>query len=323
MKTAILLATYNSKEYIGEMTASLLNQSDGDFVCYVHDDGSADGTVDIVKELASSHPDRFVILEDGRSHLGAKGNFMHLLRSVEADVYFFADADDVWMKDKVKRSKDALFELMDSCGNDVPCAVFCDMKVTDEKLGVTHESFIRSIDRDPSYHSYQEIIMDNPAAGCSMCFNRACRDMAVFAAVPEGEKLYKKTEELVEMHDAWVLFTASLLGRVEAIDEPLVYYRQHGDNEMGARQESVSQKAGRNVGGAIAGDLASKKKAYYDNAKNLARAGLLLQGIDEDKRRVLKGFVGLDKISKPARIFFLKNNGFRRKKRSLWIWLWA
>ncbi len=319
MKTAILLATYNSKEYIGEMIASLLNQTCTDFVCYIHDDGSTDGTREVLEEYAAMHPDMFFILKDDASHLGAKGNFLHLLKNVEADTYLFADADDVWMKDKVKKSLDALERL----GNVGPCAIFTDMKVTDEKLNVTHGSFIRALDRDPSYHHYQEIIMDNPAAGCTMCFNRSCRDAAVFAADNDAGEKYAKAASLVEMHDVWVLFTAALLGKVDVIDEPLLYYRQHGTNEMGAKAESMAKKAGRNVSGAVAGNLVAKKKAYYDNAKNLARAGLLLSDLPEDKRRILTEFASLSDKNKLSRISFLKNNGFKRKKRSLWIWLWA
>ncbi|MCR5097801.1 MAG: glycosyltransferase family 2 protein [Lachnospiraceae bacterium] len=319
MKTAILLATYNSEKYIGEMISSLLNQTFTDFVCYIHDDGSGDGTLKVLEGYAASHPDKFYILRDETSHLGAKGNFLHLLKSVEADTYFFADADDVWMKDKMEKSLDALGRL----GDAGPCAVFSDMKVTDENLNVTHGSFIRALDRDPSYHSFQEIIMDNPAAGCTLCFNRACRDAAIFATDEKADEKFAQASSLVEMHDVWVLLTAALLGRVDVMDEPLVYYRQHGDNEMGAKTESVAKKAGRNMSGAVAGDLASKKKDYYDNAKNLARAGLLLSDLSEDKRRILEGFASLSGKNKLYRISFLKNNGFRRKKRSLWIWLWA
>ncbi len=323
MKTAILLATYNSKEYIGEMLASLSNQTYTDFVCYVHDDGSTDGTLEVAEEYAALHPERFCILRDEASHLGAKGNFFHLLASVEADYYFFADQDDVWMKEKIKRLLDAIRKLETTSAAPGPCAVFCDMKVTDEKLNVIHESFIRSLDRDGAYHSYQEIIMDNPAAGCSMCFNRACRDAVVFASSMDGKERLKKAVRLVEMHDAWVLFAASLLGNIDVIDEPLVYYRQHGNNEMGAQKESLTAKAERNIEGLLSGDLAAKKKAYYDNAKNLARAGLLLNDLPEEKKKVLEGFIGLSDMNRAARISFLKSNGFRRKKRSLWIWLWA
>ncbi len=326
MKTAVLMATYNSEKYLAQMLASLLNQSFSDFTCYIHDDGSLDGTLDIIRDYSTSHPNKFVHISDECDHLGAKGNFFHLLKKVEADVYFFADADDVWLKGKMEKSMEALEKLSGSVSTEeagkpeVPLAVFTDMFVTDEKLKVIHNSFIRELDRDPRYFAWQEIIMDNPAAGCTLCFNRACRDAALFSG---DDDRFKKAASLVEMHDVWILITAALLGKVDVVDEPLVHYRQHGDNEMGARSESFSDKVERNAEGLAAGGLRDKKRAYYDNAKNLARAALLLPDISGEKRRVLSGFTNLDDRSWPGRILFLKKEGFRRKKHSLWIWLWA
>ena len=43
------------------------------------------------------------------------------------------------------------------------------------------------------------------------------------------------------MHDSWI--TAAVLwsnGKVIDIDQPLIYYRQHGDNCLGARQLNVT-----------------------------------------------------------------------------------
>ena len=321
MKIAVLLATYNNEKYLSQMLSSLLNQSFRDFVCYIRDDGSADRTVEIARDYEKNHPDMFRVVYDGfGDRLGAKGNFFSLLKSVEADVYFFADADDVWSKDKIKKS---ILRLDGMESGDKPLCVFTDMYVTDEKLNIIHDSFIRFLDRDPQYFRYQEIIMDNPAAGCTICFNRACRDAAVFADSADGDGLFSTVVSQVEMHDVWVLITAALLGEVDVIDEPLVHYRQHGDNEMGARSESVLQKLTRNIAGFFDGTLKAKKAAYYNNAKNLARSALLLHGLSPKDREVLSGFCDMDKLSKPKRIAFLRDSGFRRKKHSLWIWLWA
>lgn len=44
MTTAILLATYQGAAYLDAFLASLAAQTDQDFTCYIHDDGSTDET---------------------------------------------------------------------------------------------------------------------------------------------------------------------------------------------------------------------------------------------------------------------------------------
>ena len=49
-EVAILLATYNGKRFIEEQLNSILNQTYQNFVCYINDDGSTDGTINILKK---------------------------------------------------------------------------------------------------------------------------------------------------------------------------------------------------------------------------------------------------------------------------------
>ena len=157
--------------------------------------------------------------------------------------------------------------------------------------------------------------MDNPAAGCTMCFNRACRDAAVSV----------DAADLVEMHDVWVLSVAAVCGEISVIDEPLLYYRQHGDNEMGAKSESTLEKITRNVGGVFDGSISKEKSGYYKKCTDLAKALLLLDRflLKNDAADTLQQFVDLKAMPKQKRISFLRSHGFRRKNNSLWIQLWA
>ena len=42
---------------------------------------------------------------------------------------------------------------------------------------------------------------------------------------------------------------------IRVLDEPLVYYRQHGDNEMGAFSESFWKKDKRNARDVLSGNI--------------------------------------------------------------------
>ena len=80
---AILMATYNGERYLAEQIDSLMAQTYQDWHLYVHDDGSQDGTVDILNSFASAHPDKITLLDYPKAG-GACKNFMSMLERVEA-----------------------------------------------------------------------------------------------------------------------------------------------------------------------------------------------------------------------------------------------
>ena len=59
---AILMSTYNGERYLREQIDSLLSQTNKDWILYIRDDGSTDGTVLIVKEYEREYPYKIVLL---------------------------------------------------------------------------------------------------------------------------------------------------------------------------------------------------------------------------------------------------------------------
>ena len=49
-KVCVMLASYNGEKYIGEQIDSILQQKDVDIKLVVRDDGSTDGTIEILEE---------------------------------------------------------------------------------------------------------------------------------------------------------------------------------------------------------------------------------------------------------------------------------
>ena len=54
-KVAILMSTYNGAKYLREQIDSILFQKGVEVTLYIRDDGSSDGTIDIVKEYAQKY----------------------------------------------------------------------------------------------------------------------------------------------------------------------------------------------------------------------------------------------------------------------------
>ena len=243
-----------------------------------------------------------------------------MLGRVEADYYLFCDQDDVWLPEKLQRSMDALASEEDnyrSSKEEVPpVCVFTDMRVVDEELNTLSDSFIRYIGRVPENTAYTQILIDNPAAGCTMCFNRALRDLVVDLA-PSVDL------NNIPMHDAFVLEIAAIMGKVVAIDEPLAYYRQTGHNAMGAVTESESDKASRNIEDLKQGNIFQKKKAFVEESRLFAAEILKADWLPKDKKNVLLRFSAIGEKGKLKRMSFYSKNNFTRAHHNLWFRLWV
>lgn len=312
---AILLATYNGGQYLREQLDSLFAQTNQDFRIVIHDDGSIDNTVEIINEYKEKYPERIEVL-DGKPKGTPKANFMYLLSEVEADCYFFCDQDDVWLPTKVEESLKALDCFPQSTLDTVtePRIVFTDMYVVDKDLTVIDNSFIRYLGRDINNVAYTQILIDNPAAGTTMCFNKALRDIAVSCDSVQWEN--------VPMHDSWLLEIAAIFGRVGSVNKPLVCYRQTGNNNMGAVTESTAQKMARNMSD-IPNGFFGKKKAFINEARSFAREILRLRDIPENKLKVLNDFVHIGSKPKLARMKFYRDKNFTRAHNNWWMRLWV
>ena len=59
----ILTTTYNCENYVERSLMSIMSQRYDDFKCYITDDLSTDGTVEVIKKTISNDP-RFVLIQN-------------------------------------------------------------------------------------------------------------------------------------------------------------------------------------------------------------------------------------------------------------------
>lgn len=98
---AILLASYQGARFIGTQLDSLAAQEFPHWRLVVSDDGSTDGTPDLVREFAARHRDREITLISGPRQ-GATSNFLHLLAHLrDGEAMAFCDQDDLWLPDRL------------------------------------------------------------------------------------------------------------------------------------------------------------------------------------------------------------------------------
>src|SRR5271170_7525847 len=103
---AILLSTFNGARFLRTQLESFVTQSYANWVLYWRDDGSTDRTVEIMREFAARvGPRRCVESRSSGPHMGAAESFLTLLAERDgAAAIAFADQDDVWLPEKLKRA---------------------------------------------------------------------------------------------------------------------------------------------------------------------------------------------------------------------------
>jgi hypothetical protein len=217
----IALAVFNGERFLEALLASLFAQGRTDFTVTVSDDGSTDGSVDIVESYARKYPGRMRVLAHER-RLGVAANFSRLLAGAEGDIVLLCDQDDVWLPDKIALTIGAMDGLEGEWGADMPLLVHTDLCVVDEDLGMIASSLARYQRLDPEHASLRRLLLGNVATGCTLAVNRALRERAL--PVP-AEAL---------MHDHWLALVAATIGRTAYVPRATVLYRQHEGNVIGA-----------------------------------------------------------------------------------------
>jgi len=210
----VLLATFNGKKFLDAQIDSINNQEKVKTKLYVLDDGSSDGT----KELLDFH------LKIGNIHklststnLGASAAFKKLLKdSGSGDFYAFADQDDVWHPLKIVSQ----IQLITSAS---PTLVFSDRAYIDED-GVP----IKKGEKGNLIPDFNNALVENICYGNTQLLNSSLRDLVL--SVDATPKFF----------DLWIYLIASAFGEVKRVDSQLVDYRIHNHNTIGLGKKNLT-----------------------------------------------------------------------------------
>ncbi|PLC52478.1 family 2 glycosyl transferase [Pollutimonas nitritireducens] len=226
----ILMATYNGAPFLAAQIESILAQSYRNWRLVIHDDGSSDGTVQLVRDYALRFPKQITLMDDGIAHGSAKHNFAHLMGHATAGYVMLADQDDIWLPNKVQHSMDLLMAEEKRLGKHMPVAVFTDLVVVDEELEVVAPSFwaFQNLRPQRLVASIENLAVRNCITGCTLLMNKSA--LSVCLPVPE----------VAVMHDWWCgLKILQGKGKLIPLHSATILYRQHSGNVVGARQWGV------------------------------------------------------------------------------------
>lgn len=223
---AILLATYNGAHYLNEQIDSIIAQTFTEWNLYIHDDGSNDETLQIIKHYVIKYSQRIFFIEDSQTHRGAAQSFFYLLNKVTAEFYMFCDQDDVWFPNKIEESMRVMQHLSVRHAN-TSLLVCSDLNVVDSNLQLISSS-MWSYCGIRTYVTQNHIKYSPIVTGCTMLINQKTKEeVAPYIALPY-------------LHDIIISLVVSKNGHIEFINKPLILYRQHQSNVLGAHKSTSS-----------------------------------------------------------------------------------
>ena len=220
-EVSVVLTTYNGERFIEEQLRSILHQTHKPSEIVLVDDASTDRVCEIAEQLLRQCDIPYLILKN-ESNMGYMRAFEKGLQSATGEYIAFSDQDDVWDLDKLHHLFNAMQNLERQYPK-VPLLTFSDVKVVDQDLNVYSNSFNKAqkFYMGSTSQSFHSLCVQNVIPGMSMMINRKLKELAT----PFPEHAIH--------HDWWIALVCAHSGKIQYVDLPLVYYRQHGANVLG------------------------------------------------------------------------------------------
>jgi glycosyltransferase involved in cell wall biosynthesis len=295
----IIMAVYNGQEYIREQLESLKDQTYTEWRLVIRDDRSSDKTAEIVKKFSDEVEQEVIFKVNEKPSGSAKNNFALLINDAkESDYVMFCDQDDIWKKDKIEITFNKMKQAEERYGRDFPLLVHGDVEVIDENGNINADSMFEMshINADSKL---PQILIQNHVTGCTMMCNKK-----LIAGISE----YASSEYII-MHDYLAALYASVFGKIEVIKKPLLSYRQHSGNSVGAKNNNNAVY--------LLKRLANGRKSYkeaMETSRNQVKffVEIYREELAAEKYckeyELMSGYASLGSRAKLYRIMFYKKN---------------
>ena len=226
-KISVALCTYNGTKFLKEQLESIIFQTQPIDELIVCDDGSTDGTVEFIKNFTQNTTFKTTI-EINKNNLGSTKNFEKAISLCSHDIIFFSDQDDYWRLDKVAKMMHFFLK------NPSQDAVFSNADIIDQVSISTNISLWDSIGFDKNQQdkwqrgeAYQILYQGFVVTGATL----AVRKSAVLKLMP-FPSIHKNL-----IHDGWIALALALENKIGFINENLISYRIHAQQQVGIGQK--------------------------------------------------------------------------------------
>lgn len=230
MKLSVAMCTFNGARYLPEQLESIRQQTRPPDELIICDDGSSDATQEVINSFAGRAP--FAVRSFVNEwNLGAVKNFEGAIGRCGGDVILLADQDDVWHPQKLMRCEN-LFAAAPGVG-----AVFTNATMIDERSRSLERSLWqytfdprlrREFERGRAFNA---LLQYSVVTGATLAFRSQYRNL--ITPIPVNAHV---------MHDGWIALMVAAVSAIGFIDEPLISYRQHPGQHLGARPQVSSHR---------------------------------------------------------------------------------
>lgn len=235
MRVAIALSTFNGERYLPELLESLRYQNWTYWDLWVRDDGSTDGTVDVLldfeRKLSETNPKNSFYLFKG-DNIGVVNSFFSLLSRIP-DTYSgfaFCDQDDIWHPEKMDRAVSCLrvnLDMPDTCQK--PFAYHSRQVLMDGEKKIKKSQL-------PRHVGFSNALIENQLVGCTLVINRALKRNIQQWPDIQSQKSNRQWNENTNpssniiMHDWWCYLLASAFGEIVYDPTPMITFRRHHES---------------------------------------------------------------------------------------------
>jgi len=210
---SVIMPAYNSARYISDAIESVKNQTFQNWELIVIDDGSSDGTAQIVKSF-SSGDERIVLYESGE-RLGVSAARNKAVSLARGEWIAFLDSDDMWAPSKLEKQI-ALAEKKE-----------CRFVFTGSAFIDENGRFYKGIFKAPEAVGYERLKNHN-VISCSSVFIKK----ELFESVGmEGDYMH-------EDYAAWLKILKNG-EKAYGINQPLLIYRISSNSKSGNKLRSI------------------------------------------------------------------------------------
>jgi glycosyltransferase involved in cell wall biosynthesis len=234
---SVITPCFNSERFVLEMIESVQAQSFQDWELILVDDGSTDGTLEVLEEAARSDP-RLKVISTPNGGVSKARNRGLAERDPTSDFVAFLDSDDAWLPDTLT----SLLSAFDHSPHAVAAFGWSiSMDETGRQLDAPGEHRIYRLDggrvrtvRPPNRLDLRSSIALNPVTSPGQALVRI--------AAADGDLWFDEDLAIVEDWDLWIRLLAR--GDIILLHQPTLLYRRHAGNATRDHDRERRQREG-------------------------------------------------------------------------------